>query len=596
VSPGQDRPAAELLRGSRTFLLDWLATPRPDIGLHVAEADEGWSYTSYADLADAVRRFAATLRDTDAQPNSVVSLLVTEPRSFVIAFMGSLAAGLTPSPVAPRSSFRSSDRYTGHLVRLFGVAKPAVVVAEASVRDDAQAALAQSGSGATIIGVSPWGLASQTHAPLTEPVWRADDDPALLQFTSGSSGTPKGVRVSWRALTANVTAIRDWVDVREDDTYAGWLPLFHDMGLIGGMVTPIAAQVGLRLMTPEQFIRSPKRWLDCFGRGDASITTSPSFGYAYAARRVTPEELSGSDFSAWRVAVLGAERIDPVAVARFSALVRPYGFDVNALVAAYGLAESTLAVTASRPGEAGSVLVDTAVSTLVIGQPVGVRGGGVLGIDGAAGNWLVGCGTPVGDMAVRVVDEDGEQLPDGLFGEIVISGSSLADGYLHADESITVFDPDGHRTGDAGFRWQGQLYVVGRMADCLKVRGEMLFAEDLEAELAAVDGLDPSRLTVLLGHANGADHAVVLVEDTRSQHWLSRLVMTVQAHTSAEIACSVMAGRRGWIERTSSGKPRRRVMWTALLNGQLTGWAPIHGTPPGPNPPSAEEKAHGTPD
>jgi len=591
MSTSHDLVAAEPLRAGQAFILDWLTTPRTDTGLYVAKDDEGWSYTSYADLALEVRQFATALRDTGAEPSSVVALLVNEPKSFVIAFMGSLAAGLTPSPVGPRSSFRTVDRYTGHLVRLFGAAKPAVVVAQEDVRDQAEAAVRRSGSDAATILVPPEGLAA-AHALLNpaEPVRRAEHELALLQFTSGSSGTPKGVRVSWRSLTANVTALRDWLDLRSDDIYAGWLPLFHDMGLIGGMITPIAAQIGVRLMTPEQFIRSPRRWLDCFGRGEATVTTSPTFGYAYAARRVPPEELTGSNFSRWRVAILGAERIDPVAIANFSALVEPYRFDVKALVSAYGLAESTLAVTASRPGATGSVLAETAVSTPEAGQFVGVRGGGVLGRDRVASNWLVGCGAPIGDMAVQIVDDDGRPLPDGVFGEIVISGSSLADGYVHADGSMTVFDRVGHRTGDAGFRWQDQLYVVGRIADSLKVRGAMLFAEDLEAELATVSGLNPSRLAVLLGRAGGADHAVVLVEDTEPQPWLSRLVTTLSAHTTVAITCTVMTGRRGSIERTSSGKPRRRVMWTALLNGEPNGWTPVHGSPPVPHAPSAEKK------
>jgi acyl-CoA synthetase (AMP-forming)/AMP-acid ligase II len=571
-----DTVVAERAGAELATPLSWLRAPLPDKGLYVAQSANAWEYTSYTELATAVRSCGTNLRHlTGHQRGRVVALAVTEPRDFVVSFLGSLAAGLCPTPVVPRSSFRSASRYADHLARHLQAARPAVVVTESNDAAQVRAALLESPVDATVVS------ASDLHQR-TGPGELPDDplhasDLALLQFTSGSSGRPKGVRVSWGALTANVAGISRWLGVQPDDVYAGWLPLFHDMGLIGGVVTPVAAQVDFRLMTPEQFIRSPLRWLDCFGRGDATITTAPSFGYAYAARRVRPADLHGADFRRWRAALLGAERIDPAAMADFTALLRPHGFDPRSLTPAYGLAENTVAVAGCRPGRSDGHLVAMSVTNPVVGQRVGVRRQGTLGVDRGDRSTLVACGVALRGTQVAVVDDSGAPVGDGVLGEVTVRGSSLADGYLHADGSSTSFDRLGHRTGDAGFTWDGQLYVVGRFSDCLKVRGAMLFAEDLESELAALDGLDHGRVVVLLGHADGADHAVVLVEDDDPRRWLDQLTTTLRAHTGPDVACSVMTGQRGSIQRTSSGKPRRRVMWQGLLDRRLTGWTHVQG-------------------
>ncbi len=562
-------------------LLGWLESPRSASGLHVAEPNGGWSYTSYPDLADEVLRFAGVLRDADAEPGAVVALLATEVKSFVVAFMGTLAAGLTPAPVAPPRSYRTTDRYLGHLTRIFEVAEPAIVVTQAETHEAAVATLREVGGKATIVPApSAKESAPLPEEPLAESVSRQGEELALLQFTSGSSGNPKAVRVSWGALTSNIVAITEWLGTRTEDAFASWLPLFHDMGLVGAMIMPVTTGTDLWIMTPEQFIRSPERWLECFGRHGATLTTAPSFGYAYCAKRVRPEQLEGSDFSAWRVAILGAERIDPVAVADFTSLVRPFGFDEGTLMAAYGLAEATLAVTGVRPGEA-SPLVRMQTGHADFAEQVSALGRGKLGYDRAEGNWLVGCGRPIGDLQVQILDEDGVSLPDGHFGQIAVTGSSLADGYLHGDGRISLFGSQ-LRTGDGGFRLSGELYVVGRVADSLKVRGATLFAEDLEAELARLAGLSAGRLVVLLGAVDGVDHAVLLVEDTTADGWLDRALNVLRASTANQVSLSVLLGRRGAIERTSSGKPRRRILWRALLDGTAVGWSPAFGAPPSP--------------
>jgi acyl-CoA synthetase (AMP-forming)/AMP-acid ligase II len=567
-------------------LLEWLQAPN-ECGVNVAEGENGWVRYGYRDLAVEVRRFAAGLIATGAPRGAVVSLLTDEPKRFIVAFMGTLAAGMAPSPLAPPRSLRGTDRYLAHLAGVFAVAAPSIVVADEEMRGHAEAALGAAGHRALILPPDP----DPAIEPLDAPIECDAGMLALLQFTSGSSGAPKGVRVTWRNLTANTRAMRDWLGWRTDDVVATWLPLHHDMGLLGGMITPIISGSELWIMTPVQFIRSPQRWLDCFGRHGATLTTAPSFGYAYCARRVGPEQLAGSDYSRWRVAVLGAERIDPVALYDFCRLVRPFGFGERALTGAYGLAESTLAVTGTAPG-AGSPLLRPAAANGEFGTPVGCAGRGVLGADRADANWLAGCGAPLLGQAVRILDEDGRPVPDGVFGEIAVSGPSVAEGYLEAGGVITPFAADGLRTGDGGFVQDGQLYVVGRVADSLKVRGAMLFAEDLEARLAQPEVLARRPAAVLLGRFDGRDHAVLLVEDGSSEAWLDSAVSTLRAFAGAEMNIVVFHGKRGAIDRTSSGKPRRRVLWRRLTadSPDAWPWQLAYGVSPGRRPAPGTEQ------
>lgn len=561
---------------SREPLLEWLVRPSENAGLHVARPSSGWVFTAYKDLADEVLAFAGGLAVRGLPASTVVTLMVSDPKQFIVSFFGCLLAGSTPSTVMPRGLFGKADGYLDHISGILAAASPKLVVVSAESAEFARIGLAKADVPAEITTFDA-ALRSGGQAERVIPLaGLSPDRAALLQFTSGSSGDPKGVRVSWRALTANVVAIREWLGLTSADRVAGWLPLFHDMGLIGQMLTSIATRLDLWILTPEQFIRDPKRWVECFGRGGATIATSPSFGYSYAARRLSPDDLAGFDFSRWRVAILGAERIDPAGVGDFTALVAPLGFDPCALIGAYGLAESTLAVTGVRPGD-GSPLVRVESTAVEPGSPVGAKRDGLLGQDRGSSEHLVGCGRPIGDMSVRILDDAGAEAAEGCIGEIVIAGTSLGDGYVLADGSKIDFVADGYRTGDAGFMHAGELFVVGRIGDCIKVRGAMVFAEDLETELASVAEVRHGQVAVLVGRSDGLDRAVALIERSNPEPWrdkVDKIVATLRSRTSPEFDCSVYVGRPGAIDRTSSGKPRRRVLWRGFLAGELAGWVP----------------------
>ncbi|WP_327697961.1 AMP-binding protein [Streptomyces sp. NBC_00459] len=548
-------------------LLDWLDDPATGQGIHFAGDRGHWSFHSYAELAADVRRVAALLRGSGAVQGEPVSLMLGDSREFIVAFVGTMLAGAVPSPVAAPLTFRGRDVYVKHVAGIFDVARPALVLTDKALADTVgEAAAGSAWAGETVL--LDWAtlpeVADMPRAPVPET--------ALLQFTSGSSGRPKGVRVSPDNLDRNLTAIIEWGGLDAGDVFTSWLPLHHDMGLVGSLLCPMVQQVDLMLMTPDQFVRDPLRWVACMGELGATMTTAPSFGYSYAARRIKPGQLDGMDFSAMRMAILGAERIDPAGVAAFSALTRPYGFRPEQLVAAYGMAEATLAVTGVRPGE-GSTIIRLDGTGLVVGEPVEVAEKARLGFDEVTGvGWLTGCGSPLAGVATSIVDEDGTELPEGRFGEIVVTGCSVAQGYRSAPDTpqgATAFTPGGLRTGDSGFVLDGDLYVVGRLGDSLKVRGRKIHAEDLEQHLAAATGLRTDRCTVVAGAIGDVDVVVAIVEDTGTD-WLERVLPMLRSATGDSVCLAVFHGHRGCVERTSSGKPRRRVIWNNLLAGNTS--------------------------
>lgn len=542
-------------------VLDWLDDPVPGRGVHYYRPD-GWHLRSYQEIAVHARRIGALLRESGVT-RGVVSLQIEDPETFVPAFLGTMYAGLTPSPIASPVTFTNHDSYSDHAASILAAAAPAAVLTDGAMRQLAADSCAKAGL--------PEPLVLPEELPDVRGAVRRDAELALLQFTSGSSGTPKGVRVTADNLAANVGAILGWLGVTSEDSCSSWLPLHHDMGLIGTFLGSVVAQIDLWLMTPLDFIRSPARWLEAHGKHAVTITTAPNFGYAYAASRVRDTALEGTDFSTWRVAMSGAERVDPKVAADFATRLNPYGFSTAAFTPCYGMAETTLAVTGVVPGT-GAKIVRPAGS-LVTGEPVTITGTGVLGFDRPEDpeRWLSSCGVPVPETTVDIVDDDGKPLPDGSFGEVRVSGASVALGYQSPDPNASApFTADGLHTGDAGFLLDGELYIVGRIGDSLKVRGRKVHAEDLEAALAAVPGVPAGRCAVVLGSSGGQGRAIAVVE-SQDDTWLPAVTTMLRTSLDASVAVTVLRTRRGVIPRTSSGKPRRRLMWQQAGDGTLPG-------------------------
>jgi fatty-acyl-CoA synthase len=540
-------------------LRDWLVNPIPGRGVHVLSEDgTTWGFREYPEIASSARRVATALRRDGVRPGDVVAVLMPTGFPCLSAFFGVWAAGATPCMITP-PTFDDEDGYAARIGGILAQAAPALVVTSPELANTARHALRAAGR-----PDDPWSWReADDESDLIAP-----DGPALLQFTSGSTATPRGVPVGWDHLAANIGLIRNWLHWRDDDATASWLPLYHDMGLIGCLLTPVVSQCDLHVMRPAQFIRDPERWLRCLAI--AAHTAAPPFAFEYTARRVSAERFADLDLSGWRNAIVGAEPVDAAALERFAQLAEPAGFSRSTFLPAYGLAEATLAVTAATGPRAPRV-VRPEPDSLRFGEPVRIVAEYLLGdvADPGSAGWLTGCGGPSSGVSVDVVDKDGRSLPEGCLGEIVVEGPSVADGY-HAGAvgGTTRFSAGRLKTADAGFLYQGELFVLGRMGDSLKLRGRSVYMEDLEATVAEAAGLQRTKCAVV--NMSSVDRpGVALFAEVPRGEWETAARRALRAVLGSAAEIVVVTGRPGLISRTSSGKPRRRRMWAALRSGRF---------------------------
>lgn len=545
----------------------WLADPRTDRGVQLAQSGSGWSFVSYAELAAEATAIAGALRADGVGPGDVVCVSVPTERASLAAIFGVWAAGATLCPVPP-PSVQPEQEYVDHIAAILRQATPRAVL----TTNEFYALLATASRQAEAPG--PRLVESAMSSAGTAIPSSDGEDIALLQFTSGSTGTPRGVRVSWANLEANFRVTSRWTSRHAEEGVASWLPLYHDMGLIGCLLSAVATQANLWLLSPMQFIRNPARWLECFGPGKASMAAAPPSAFAHLLRRVSAERLADCDLSGWRCVIVGAEPIDPAVLDAWASFAAPAGFSPGVYVPAYGLAENTLAVASAGLGGAVDVVLPD-WDSMGFGASVAIVEEAALGARAVppGSGWLIGHGLPIEDdgIEVRIVGERGEQLPDRHLGEIVVTGSSVAHGYRGASADTSArFAGGALNTGDAGFVHRGQLFVVGRMGDSLQLHGRNIYVEDLDAKVAAAADLSHDRISIVSTHDRRGAGVAVFVE-AKPGPWADKVVQRLRAELGPGPTVTIVAGTRGLIRRTSSGKPRRRHMWQLLQGGRLTG-------------------------
>lgn len=412
------------------------------------------------------------------------------------------------------------------------------------------------------------------------------DYPAVIQYTSGSTSQPSGVMLSHRNLFISATLMSNHINAGPNDTLVAWLPPFHDMGLIGAILSPVLSGTETVLMSPGTFIRHPIRWLQAIDKYRGTISPAPNFAYDICVTRTTPDQRLSLDLSCWRVAINGAERVRPETLDRFSETYGPMGFNPDAFCPSYGLAEATLAVTMA-PVNRHCRIRHFDEEDLGLGRVVPATSG--------AKRALASCGTTLPGLDVKIVDaETGMPVSDNKTGEIWIRGDVVSKGYWNSPEknkeqfeshlfgSSKCSEETYLATGDIGFIFEDELYVVGRCKDLIIILGVNHYPEDIEATVEASHAAIQSRNAIAFAlEMNGEEKLIVACEIDRKHEALTEEIAAAVRRSVTEAhnlpVSSLVLIRRGQIPRTSSGKPQRSLCRKRYLNGELEIIAEIKG-------------------
>lgn len=381
-----------------------------------------------------------------------------------------------------------------------------------------------------------------------------EDDYAIVQFTSGSTALPKGVRLTHRNVLAGLAAIRDGIALGDGDGGGFWLPLFHDMGLFGVM-SGIQAGIPMYVWSPVSFVKSPARWLREFLASGSTITAMPNFGYEMLTAAVSPEEAAALDMARWRVAFNGSEPIMADTVTAFAERFAPGGFRAEAMFGVYGMAEATLAVTFPPLGRGPAFEWVDRRALASTGRAARVQ-------PGAGSRAVAGVGRPVPGLDLRIVEPmTGAPAGDGTVGEIQIRGASVTAGYLGqtAEEAAASFTDGWLRTGDLAYTRDGEVFVTGRRKEMITVRGANFYPQDVELIARTVPGVFRGNCVALAG-ADGAEEIVLIAETNRTAAGAGELATRLRQRVTAELGLTAVTVRLvapRSIPRTSSGKVRR---------------------------------------
>ena len=520
-----------------------------------------WSLSQSLDYATLHRKAtgaAAALVRRGVRRGEPVGILCPNAPEFLIGLFAITAAGAAATPLPLPAGARQLETYPGKLAAIVTAAGMRTVLVSpqfATMTSALSAIPAEFLDTATLFAET-----ADAELPRVRP-----EDPAVVQFTSGSTAAPKGVRLTHRNVLAGLAAIRAGIDLGLSDRGGFWLPLFHDMGLFGTL-SAILRGIPAHIWSPSAFVKDPARWLREFATSATTVTAMPNFGYEALLAAVPPERVPEYDLRHWRIAFNGAEPISHEVVTAFCQRFGPAGFDPAAMFAVYGMAEATLAVTFPPLGRAPlfdwvdrGTLSDSGWAHRVSPGAPGARA-------------VAGVGRPVAGLRLRLVDpESGVAIPDGEVGEILVRGDSVTEGYLTADPARTaeLFTDGWLHTGDLGYLRDGELFVTGRSKDMITVRGVNYYAQDVEAAVGDLDGIHRGRCTATTDPAD-ADIIALIVETNHTDTAADDLVTAVQGRIAARLgltAVRVYLTAPRSIPRTSSGKLQRSAARGMIADG-----------------------------
>ena len=541
-----------------------LAAAGNSSGVTFVDMREDEEFLSWGEVHRRARRSASVLMRLGIRRGDRVAIILPTGPSFLDAFFGTLLAGAVPVPLYPPLRLGRLDEYHSATARMINLVGARLVISDSRVRRLLGKAMEASRPD----------LGCHTADALVAGTDEVEAPPyrlALIQFSSGSTVDPKPVALSQKSLVDQCAILNSVINASATAHEVGvsWLPLYHDMGLIGCLLSAVYYPGPLVLIPPENFLARPALWLRAVSRHRGTASAAPSFGYSLCAHRIKDAELDGVDLSSWRIALNGAEPVSMKVMRNFARRFQAWGFNPRVLTPGYGLAEAALAVTYCAPERPVQAL---SVDPLELARRGEVRSGSFE---------IASVGPPVPGLEVEIRSARGELLPERRVGRIFVRGPSVMMGYFRNRKATSRALTDGWLdTGDLGFVEKGELYVCGRAKDVIIIRGANHQPQEFEGCVDAVDGVRTGCVVALGFTPEGAEGEELLILAERSvrgasgdlEERIRKAVLDgtgVRAHTVRVLA-------PGTLPRTSSGKMRRGEALRRFLSDELTPPQPVN--------------------
>lgn len=568
--PAREAPAAPDSARTWSEVLRHHAEVEPDrVQIHLLEGESGQDIT-YSRLLETSAQVAAGLRARGLAPDETVAIMLPTSSDFFYAFFGVMLAGGVAVPIYPPARPDKIEEYVRRQVKILRNAEVRFLITFERARSVSHLMGLSLPSLAGVTSVEELGRIGRETGVPPRSLDVQPADIAFIQYTSGSTGDPKGVVLTQSNVLANVRGIGWAVKFQPDDAVVTWLPLYHDMGLIGSWLFSVYYGAPITVLSPLDFLARPERWLWALHDSGGSLCPAPNFAYELCARKIRDDALAGLDLSRWRVAINAGEAVLPETLARFAERFRPYGFRSEAWVPCYGLAESSVALTFPPIDRAPrvDVIERSAYSQKGRALPVSPAAVNGNGTNPAAGEpdilRFVANGSPLPGHEIRLVDDEGREVGERVHGRILFRGLSRTPGYYRDPEATAaIIDSEGWMdSGDLGYQAGGELFVTGRAKDLIIRAGHNIVPQEIEAATAEVKGVRRGCVAAFGSRdpRTGTERVVVVAETRETRKQERKRIKAEIVHRVAAAGGPpdrVLLVPPQSIPKTSSGKIRR---------------------------------------
>lgn len=517
----------------------------------------------YAKLRDRARRLARKLGARFRRNERIALLAETSPQ-FLTAFFACQYAGLMPVPLPLPFNLGGAANFESQLAQMLDSAGATALFAPATF----EKIFEPYGERADLFAATYDELESLSGEIDTLPEITPDDI-CYVQYSSGSTSAPKGVVSTHRNVVSNILGIvRHGLKCRPEDIAVSWLPMYHDMGLVGFVMAPMMCQMPVRYLSTFDFVRRPMTWLRLISETGGTISYSPTFGYDLCARRAPSADLEGLDLSGWRIAGIGGDMVRAEVLDRFSSAFEPCGFSGSAFLPSYGLAESTVAVSFGELERAPATDAIDLERFIASGEASPAAANGQAGV-----RRFVSCGRPMPAHALEARDPEGRRVPERQVGQIYVRGPSVCRGYFgNPDATARLIDTDGWMdTGDMGYLVDGELFVTGRSKDLILYHGRNIWPQDIEWAVEKLPAVRPGSVAAFSVEDHEGDERIVTIVAAGSRSDEERVALTQSARAAVQavvgVPSEVVVAPAKAMVLTSSGKLSRAKVKARYLAG-----------------------------